>query len=89
MTILISFPLTANTDGSCLLASWAMSKFVIAVKHDKPKSNLPKQKGIYPSQCSVKVGQLANVLFRKGNVWKKFLFQGTLPTNSEGPLFSS
>ena len=38
-----------DQDGRCFLTAWAMSKSVIAAKHDRMKPNFPKQKGVYPS----------------------------------------
>ena len=40
-------------DGRCFLAAWAVSKFVHCRINDRPKSNLPKRKGIHPFRCSV------------------------------------
>ena len=36
----------------------------ISVKHDRPKPNLPKRKGIHTFRCSVWVCYSANVFFR-------------------------
>ena len=42
-------------DGRCFLAGWDVSKSVTDFKHDRPKPNLPKRKGIYPFRYSAKV----------------------------------
>ena len=42
-------------DGTCFLAAWAVSKSVLGVKHDRPKSNLLKWKSIHPFRCSTSV----------------------------------
>ena len=31
-------------DGRCFLVAWHMSAYIIALKHDRPKPNVPKQK---------------------------------------------
>ena len=38
-------------DGMCL----AVIKSVLAVKHERQKTNLPKRNSIYPSRCSARV----------------------------------
>ena len=41
-----------DPDSRCFLATWAVSKSVFAVKHDRSKLKLPKSKGIYSSSSS-------------------------------------
>ena len=43
----------------------------IGVKNDRPKTNLPKWKGIQPFRCSTWVCLSANVLFRSGQCLDK------------------
>ena len=47
------FQLKIGSDGRCFLAAWAVSKSVHCCLNDRPKPNLPKQKGIHPFRCSV------------------------------------
>ena len=42
-------------NGKCFFAAWDVSTFAIAFKHDKPKPNLPKRKGIHSFRCSARV----------------------------------
>ena len=58
-------------DGSRFFAAWAIRKSVLFVSHGGPKPKLPKQKRIYPSQCSANVCSLAMFFLEWGNVWKK------------------
>ena len=39
-------------DGRCFLVAWHMSTYIIALKHDRLKPNVPKQKCIHPFRCS-------------------------------------
>ena len=64
----------SGPDGRCFLAAGAVSKSVLGVKHDRPKPNLPKRKGIHPFRCLARICQSANVLFRTGQFIKNALF---------------
>ena len=51
----INFYFYLSLFGSCFLAAWAISKSALVITHERPKLKLPKQKDIYPSQCSARV----------------------------------
>ena len=43
------------SDGRCFLVAWDVSTSLIALKHDRPKPNLPKRKDIHPFRCLARV----------------------------------
>ena len=67
---------------------WAVSKSTLVIMLDKPKPKLPKQKGIHPDVQRVSANRQTSFSGR-GMYGKNGLFQGTLPTSSEDPLFFS
>ena len=77
-----------SPDSSCFLAAWAMSKFVLVNKHNKPKPNLQKRKISYRYRCSARVCYWQTSFSGHSNAWKK-AFQSPLPTSFKDPLFFS
>ena len=76
-------------DGRCFLVPWDVSTSVIVLKHDRPKRNLPKEKGIYLPISMFSAGLLIGKRpFQDGVMsGKNCPFQGTLLTSPKDPLF--
>ena len=69
LKILVKVP-----DGRCFLAAWAVSKSIIAFKHDRPKPNLPKRKVSTHSDVQCGTADRPRFFSGRANSWKKCPF---------------